>query len=58
MATEKLKTCSQSGCEIAMFCSKECQKANWKSHKPQCRALHAETEKKQQKKKNKKKKKA
>ncbi|ETV75660.1 hypothetical protein, variant [Aphanomyces astaci] len=29
-----LKTCSQ--CKTALFCSKECQKAAWKTHKHEC----------------------
>ena len=29
-----LKTCM--GCKIVKYCSKECQKQNWKSHKEAC----------------------
>jgi len=27
------------GCKIAGYCGKECQKANWKIHKPKCRGV-------------------
>lgn len=31
---EPLKRCAK--CQTALYCSRECQKANWKSHKPTC----------------------
>ncbi|KAI0029521.1 hypothetical protein K488DRAFT_32981, partial [Vararia minispora EC-137] len=31
---QNLKTCSR--CRVATYCSASCQKANWKSHKPDC----------------------
>ena len=27
------------GCKLAVYCSKECQKADWKKHKPFCKSL-------------------
>ncbi|KAJ7775332.1 hypothetical protein B0H16DRAFT_1506984 [Mycena metata] len=38
-----LRRCS--GCGIVRYCSKECQKAHWKEHKPHC-VLNAEMAKK------------
>lgn len=35
----KMKTCS--GCRVARYCSRECQKADWKTHKQECRAAAA-----------------
>jgi len=35
-----LKQCAK--CKKAYYCSRECQKADWKSHKPVCRAVNAE----------------
>ncbi|CAN0459269.1 unnamed protein product, partial [Ectocarpus sp. 12 AP-2014] len=31
----KFKVCSR--CQVAMYCSGECQKAHWKTHKMECR---------------------
>ncbi|KAJ7159980.1 hypothetical protein C8R43DRAFT_348945 [Mycena crocata] len=33
----ELKICSR--CQNAKYCSQECQKAHWKSHKPYCKSL-------------------
>ena len=30
----KLQACSV--CKLALYCSKECQKRDWKQHKPHC----------------------
>ncbi|CAD6189747.1 unnamed protein product [Caenorhabditis auriculariae] len=38
-AGESLLRCS--GCNFARYCSKECQKAAWLVHKPECRRLKA-----------------
>ncbi|RPA82218.1 hypothetical protein BJ508DRAFT_375909 [Ascobolus immersus RN42] len=35
--TEGLKTCN--GCKHISYCSRECQKIDWPSHKPTCKAL-------------------
>ncbi|KAH7619148.1 hypothetical protein NADE_005993 [Nannochloris sp. 'desiccata'] len=35
-AGKTLRACS--GCHIPVYCSKECQKADWKSHKALCKA--------------------
>lgn len=34
----KMKRCS--GCLLAKYCSKECQKAHWKEHRQLCKAAH------------------
>ena len=34
---KKLKLCS--GCKDVYYCSIECQKSNWKEHKPLCKKL-------------------
>jgi hypothetical protein len=34
---EKMMRCS--GCHMAMYCSKECQKKDWSIHKPFCHSL-------------------
>lgn len=33
---ESAKNCC-TGCKITFYCSKECQVADWKTHKSQCR---------------------
>ena len=30
------------GCRVAIYCSKECQRAGWGDHKPKCQQLFAE----------------
>ena len=32
--TKKLKKCAR--CTIVYYCSTECQKSHWKTHKPNC----------------------
>ncbi|CAL4138887.1 unnamed protein product [Meganyctiphanes norvegica] len=39
---ERLKTCG--GCHLVQFCSKDCQKKNWSTHKYFCRAAKAQSE--------------
>ncbi|CAG9461369.1 unnamed protein product [Pedinophyceae sp. YPF-701] len=39
LASRKLSACSQ--CRNAHYCSRECQRAAWKSHKPECKAQQA-----------------
>jgi hypothetical protein len=34
-------SCHCSGCRVARYCSKACQAAHWKQHKPACKALVA-----------------
>jgi hypothetical protein len=34
-AAEKLKKCT--GCQAALYCSKDCQVAHWKEHKSDCK---------------------
>jgi hypothetical protein len=36
----KLKTCT--ACKSVKYCSRECQRAHWKVHKPACKAAQAE----------------
>ena len=39
--TEKLKhRCSQ--CHVAFYCGKDCQKGDWKRHRPLCLLIEAE----------------
>ncbi|KAF8878364.1 hypothetical protein CPB84DRAFT_1688354, partial [Gymnopilus junonius] len=33
-AQSDLKVCS--GCKVAKYCSKQCQKEDWKNHKKEC----------------------
>ena len=40
--TEGLKICV--GCKNVWYCCKECQKADWKAHKPICQLLIKETD--------------
>ena len=35
---------SCSACLVTKYCSKDCQKAHWKTHKPQCKVLQQERE--------------
>jgi hypothetical protein len=35
------KGCKCSGCQVARYCGKDCQKAHWKQHKPVCKMLQA-----------------
>jgi hypothetical protein len=35
------KGCICSGCKVARYCGKGCQKAHWKQHKPVCKMLGA-----------------
>jgi hypothetical protein len=35
------KSCICGGCKVARFCSRKCQKAHWKAHRPVCKALAA-----------------
>jgi hypothetical protein len=42
MDSVKLMKCQR--CKLAYYCSKECQVANWKSHKKMCKALSSSTE--------------
>jgi splicing suppressor protein 51 len=37
---ERLQQCA--GCKLTLYCSKECQKADWKTHKKECRTLASE----------------
>ena len=39
-----LKKCMR--CEGVRYCSKECQKADWKRHKPECKVVKKKEEKK------------
>lgn len=39
--TVRGKGCSCSGCRVARYCSKSCQVAHWKVHKPVCKMLAA-----------------
>ena len=41
-ADDPHQTCS--ACLVAKYCSKDCQKAHWKSHKPHCKVLQQERE--------------
>ena len=34
-------SCICAGCKVARYCGRSCQRANWKAHKPVCRALAA-----------------
>jgi len=44
-ADDELKFCSS--CRVVKYCSKECQKADWKKHKLQCKTLAASRNDKQ-----------
>jgi hypothetical protein len=35
------RCCMCGGCRVAHYCSKECQKQHWKTHKPVCEAVKA-----------------
>ena len=36
---EKLAKCLCSGCKHVFYCSRECQKKHWSSHKEECKTL-------------------
>uniref|UniRef100_A0A7S2K7D0 MYND-type domain-containing protein n=1 Tax=Leptocylindrus danicus TaxID=163516 RepID=A0A7S2K7D0_9STRA len=44
-AYDEMKYCSN--CRVVKYCSKECQKADWKKHKMQCKTLAASRKDKQ-----------
>ncbi len=44
MKTENLRACSR--CKVAMYCSAECQRKHWKTHKLVCDKLAADRKKK------------
>jgi hypothetical protein len=35
------KTCRCSGCKLAFYCQRSCQKQHWAAHKPVCKAVQA-----------------
>jgi hypothetical protein len=41
------KGCLCGGCRVARYCSRDCQRAVWKQHKPVCKALAAAAEQQQ-----------
>ena len=43
LATVSGRSCICGGCRVARYCSRACQRASWKQHKPVCAALSAAT---------------
>ena len=41
LATVSGRSCICGGCRVARYCSRACQRASWKQHKPVCAALTA-----------------
>ena len=41
MQSNQGKACSACNCRV--YCSRECQKKDWKQHKPECKVLVART---------------
>jgi hypothetical protein len=41
LATVSGRSCICGGCRVARYCSRACQRASWKQHKPVCAALSA-----------------
>jgi hypothetical protein len=41
VSRDRGNTCRCSGCHLAFYCQRSCQKQHWKAHKPVCKAVQA-----------------